>query len=54
VPFSKNSEGDVVLGETLEMDVQVPLFLAPVFAVWAELWPDEFRDSEHETTHGTA
>ena len=46
VPFSRGPSGETILDETLDMDVQAPLFLAPVLAVWAELWPEEVGERQ--------
>lgn len=41
VPFSKSESGEFEFEATKEGWLTFPQFLAPVFAVWEELWPDD-------------
>jgi hypothetical protein len=52
IPFTRDADGSVELEATHEGPPQFPLFLAPIFAVWAELYPCE--SPGHRTAQGTA
>jgi hypothetical protein len=53
IPFSKGPNGETVLGETHEMGIEAPLFLVPVFAAWAELWPDDCQTAQETPLRGS-